>query len=66
MKIDEDYAQRANPISSIKAICDAYPLSIGLFRELLQNSDDAGALTQVGLNFGYILIKILDCILTIT
>ncbi|KAF9523036.1 hypothetical protein CPB83DRAFT_863634 [Crepidotus variabilis] len=46
MRIDEDYAQRTNPISSIKAILEAYPLSIGIFRELIQNSDDAGATVQ--------------------
>ena len=45
--MEEDYAQRTSAVSSVRAILDGYPLSIGIFRELLQNSDDAGASKQV-------------------
>jgi hypothetical protein len=31
----------------LRAILEGYPLSAGIFRELLQNSDDAGAKKQV-------------------
>jgi hypothetical protein len=34
-------------IDRLRSILDSYPFSIGLFRELLQNSDDAGATEQV-------------------
>lgn len=47
MEFEEDYAQGSNPVSSIKAIVDGYPPSVGIFREILQNSDDAGAKKQV-------------------
>lgn len=45
--IVEEYAQQASAISTLRAILDGYPLSAGIFRELLQNSDDAGASKQV-------------------
>ncbi|KAK7036693.1 hypothetical protein VNI00_011358 [Paramarasmius palmivorus] len=32
---------------NIKAILDAYPFSVGIFREILQNSDDARATKQI-------------------
>ena len=51
MRIEEEYAQRASAVSSLRAILEAYPLSIGIFRELLQNSDDAGASKQVVINY---------------
>ncbi|KAF9267247.1 hypothetical protein L218DRAFT_895575 [Marasmius fiardii PR-910] len=41
------FAEEFDPTDNIKAILDAYPFSIGIFRELLQNSDDAGATKQV-------------------
>lgn len=41
------FGEKIRPIDSIKGILAAYPFSIGLFRELLQNSDDAGATVQV-------------------
>jgi sacsin len=47
--VEEEYAQRACPVSSLRAILEGYPLSAGIFRELLQNSDDAGASKQVWL-----------------
>jgi hypothetical protein len=49
MEVDEDYAQRISPVSSLRAILEAYPLSVGILRELVQNSDDAGASKQVWL-----------------
>ncbi|KAH8096582.1 hypothetical protein BXZ70DRAFT_323958 [Cristinia sonorae] len=45
--MDEDYGQRVRPTAAIRNILDTYPFSIGIFRELLQNSDDAGASEQV-------------------
>ena len=45
----EDYGQRVRPTAAIRAILDAYPFSVGIFRELLQNSDDAGATKQASI-----------------
>lgn len=45
--VEEDYAQKASAVLSIRAILEGYPLSAGILRELLQNSDDAGAKKQV-------------------
>lgn len=42
-----DFGEKILPIDSIKGILASYPFSLGLFRELLQNSDDAGATEQV-------------------
>jgi hypothetical protein len=39
--------ERIAPTAAIAAILNSYPFSAGLFRELLQNSDDAGASQQV-------------------
>ena len=35
-------------IRTIRAVLNLYPFSIGIFREILQNSEDAKALKQVG------------------
>jgi hypothetical protein len=43
----EDYAQRISAIGSLRSILQSYPFSVGIFREILQNSDDAGASKQV-------------------
>ncbi|CAA7263802.1 unnamed protein product [Cyclocybe aegerita] len=44
---DEPYAQGTSPIASLRAILHDYIFSVGIFRELLQNSDDAGASKQI-------------------
>ncbi|KAI0029844.1 hypothetical protein K488DRAFT_55472, partial [Vararia minispora EC-137] len=41
------FAQTSSPVDIIRAILRQYPFGVGLFRELLQNSDDAGASEQV-------------------
>ncbi|THH29382.1 hypothetical protein EUX98_g4793 [Antrodiella citrinella] len=43
----EDFGQSAKPTAAIRNILDTYPFSIGILREILQNSDDAGATRQV-------------------
>lgn len=43
----QSFRERVDIASSIKSILDSYPLGNGLLRELLQNSDDAGATSQV-------------------
>ena len=40
---DRNVLQYARPTDTIAAILGTYPFSIGLFRELIQNSDDAKA-----------------------
>lgn len=42
-----DYGERVDLKSTIRGILGGYPFSVGLFRELLQNADDAGATKQV-------------------
>ena len=42
-----DFAQSTSVIDSLRGILNQYPLGVGFFRELLQNSDDAGATKQV-------------------
>lgn len=42
-----DFAQRATQLGALRGILGSYPYSVGLFRELLQNSDDAQATKQV-------------------
>jgi hypothetical protein len=39
--------EQIKPTAAIASILDSYPFSVGLFRELLQNSDDAKATKQV-------------------
>jgi sacsin len=43
----EGFGESVAPTDAIKAILGNYPFSIGLLREILQNSDDAGATEQV-------------------
>jgi hypothetical protein len=45
--MEEDYAQHTSAIGSLRSILQNYPFSVGIFREILQNSDDAGASKQV-------------------
>ena len=45
--MEEDYEQRTSAIGSLRSILQSYPFSVGIFREILQNSDDAGASKQV-------------------
>jgi hypothetical protein len=41
------FRENVDPTAAIRAILDSYPFSVGLFREFLQNSDDARASKQV-------------------
>lgn len=41
------FGENVDPTAAIRAILDNYPFSVGLFREFLQNSDDARATKQV-------------------
>jgi len=41
--IDIDFYQEETLVNRIKRLIDGYPLDTGLFKELLQNADDAGA-----------------------
>ncbi|KAF5349962.1 hypothetical protein D9756_009229 [Leucocoprinus leucothites] len=43
----EGFGENVAPTAAIRAILGSYPFSIGLLRELLQNSDDAKATKQV-------------------
>jgi hypothetical protein len=43
----QSFRERVDTTASIKSILDSYPFGNGLLRELLQNSDDAGATNQV-------------------
>jgi sacsin len=47
----ESSREEVNTADAIRAILDSYPFGNGLLRELLQNSDDAGATSQVGAIF---------------
>lgn len=42
-----DFGEKLSPTAAIASILSAYPFSVGLLRELLQNSDDAKASKQV-------------------
>ncbi|KZV67175.1 hypothetical protein PENSPDRAFT_688340 [Peniophora sp. CONT] len=42
-----DFAQSTSVVDSLRSIVNQYPHGVGTFRELLQNSDDAGATEQV-------------------
>jgi sacsin len=44
----EGFGENVAPTAAIRAILGSYPFSIGLLREILQNSDDARATKQVG------------------
>ncbi|KAF7986757.1 hypothetical protein HWV62_20340 [Athelia sp. TMB] len=41
------FGEKSSPTAAIAAILAAYPFSVGLLREFLQNSDDAKASTQI-------------------
>lgn len=41
------FGEVVDPTAAIAAILGTYPFSIGLLREILQNSDDAKARIQV-------------------
>jgi len=45
--MEESYGEYVAPTDAIRDILRAYPLSIGLLREIIQNSDDAKAQKQV-------------------
>jgi hypothetical protein len=45
--MEEGYEQSTSAIGSLRSILQSYPFSVGIFREILQNSDDAGASKQV-------------------
>ncbi len=42
-----EFAQRATQLGALRSILASYPYSVGLFREILQNADDAQATKQV-------------------
>ncbi|PCH34677.1 hypothetical protein WOLCODRAFT_165735 [Wolfiporia cocos MD-104 SS10] len=42
-----DFGEVVDLTANIESILKRYPFSIGIFRELLQNTDDAGAKTQI-------------------
>jgi hypothetical protein len=46
--------ERIKPTAAIAAILNSYPFSVGLFRELLQNSDDALASEQVRILYNFV------------
>ncbi|KIL60438.1 hypothetical protein M378DRAFT_46493, partial [Amanita muscaria Koide BX008] len=41
------FGERVSPVAAIQAILHDYPYSASILRELLQNSDDAGATKQI-------------------
>lgn len=43
----ENFRERVDITKTIKGILDSYPFGNAILRELLQNSDDAGATCQV-------------------
>jgi hypothetical protein len=45
--MSDSFGESITPAHAIRNILDSYPFSVGLFRELLQNSDDAKASKQV-------------------
>lgn len=45
--MEENYEQHTSAIGSLRSILHSYPFSVGIFREILQNADDAGATKQV-------------------
>lgn len=42
------FGERVDLTTSLSSILRRYPFGVGLFREILQNSDDAKATKQVG------------------
>lgn len=49
-----DFYEVVDLTANIESILKRYPFSIGIFRELLQNSDDAGATKQVRIPLSYL------------
>ena len=47
MTTSSAFGENVDRLGSIRSILDNYPVSAGLLREILQNSDDAKATTQV-------------------
>lgn len=45
------FGQYVDPFNTIRGILGGYPFSVGFFREILQNSDDAKATKQVYIVF---------------
>jgi len=45
--MEQPYGEYVVPMDAIRDILRGYPFSIGLMREILQNSDDANAQRQV-------------------
>lgn len=45
--MEDDFAQGTTPVGALRGILGNYPYSVGLLREILQNSDDARASRQV-------------------
>jgi hypothetical protein len=54
-------AEQVSVTGVIRNILNNYPFSVGIFREFLQNSDDAKAPEQVGSSSPAILIDGADC-----
>ena len=45
--MSDSFREQVDIKATIRGILAGYPFSVGLFRELLQNADDAGATKQV-------------------
>ncbi|KAF8888407.1 hypothetical protein CPB84DRAFT_1786293, partial [Gymnopilus junonius] len=46
----EAFGQTTSQLGALRAILDAYPFSVGILREQLQNAEDAGASKQILVN----------------
>lgn len=53
------FGEKLSPTAAIASILSAYPFSVGLLREILQNSDDAKASKQVCFPFLYSLTPVM-------
>jgi hypothetical protein len=55
-----EFGEKLSPTAAIASILSEYPFSVGLLRELLQNSDDAKASKQVrAWNIGHFILVIM-------
>jgi hypothetical protein len=45
--MEADFSQKTSPVAALRGILRDYPLSVGILREIIQNSDDAGGTKQV-------------------
>lgn len=45
--MEEEFSQKTSPLAALTGILRDYRFSVGLLREIAQNSDDAGASKQV-------------------